>query len=166
MAGFLTNIRTTYGGSGITFTLKGWKEFSEGMSSSLIKFSDSKRMHARIGINFLKWIDKNFREEGTERKWPPLSPTTIKLRRKGSSKPLQDKGLLRRSFIAKPTSEQVAVGTKDIRSSTHEKGRFQLWGNNIVFIPQRKMLPSRKAGMPIVRRTYDRFVKKSFRKVM
>ena len=137
------------------------------MSRSITRFSDGKKLHSRIGINLLKWIDKNFREDGTEKRWPPLSSTTIKLRRRGSSKPLQDKGLLRRSFLANPSDDQVAVGTVDIRSSTHEKGRKQKWGRGkVVDIPQRKMLPTRKAGMPIIRRTYDRFIKESFREVM
>lgn len=187
MAAFRPNIRTTTKGSiGIKYTLRGWEEFKNGLESGLVRMSDNRKLHSRIGINILKWIDRNFREEGIEKRWPPLSPTTIKLRRQGPLKIqreqrggdirntvtsrfkiLQDTGNLRRSFTSVPSNNKVIVGSNDIKASTHELGRQQKWGQGkLVTIPQRKMLPTNKVVTPIVRKTYDKFIKESFKKVL
>ncbi|HET7558881.1 MAG TPA: phage virion morphogenesis protein [Limnochordia bacterium] len=47
----------------------------------------------------LRSVDQNFRSDGRP-KWPPLAPSTVAQRRKGSSRPLQDTGRLRVSVTA------------------------------------------------------------------
>lgn len=56
--------------------------------------------------------------------WAPLRPSTISFRRKGSSKPLQDTGGLRASYLAQPkvNSNSVEVGSNKQYASFHEDG--------------------------------------------
>ena len=52
-----------------------------------------------IGEAQVRWINKNFDTSGgMVGGWAPLSPNTIAGRRRGSNKPLQDTGALRRSL--------------------------------------------------------------------
>lgn len=75
-----------------------------------------------VGQSLLNWIDRNFRREGLEQRWPPLSMNTIASRRKGSSKPLQDTGRLRQSFTSKVTGNRVEAGTQNQIAEFHHKG--------------------------------------------
>ena len=70
----------------------------------------------------LGWIDRNFREEGAERGWKPLSPGTVYARRRGSSKPLQDTGRLKQSFTMRVAASQAVVGTNMIYAGFHHAG--------------------------------------------
>jgi len=60
--------------------------------------------------------------------WRPLSPVTIALRRKGSSRPLLDTGRLRNSITRSVTANSVVVGTNVIYAATQHfgasKGQF------------------------------------------
>ena len=64
---------------------------------------DEKKYLNLIGVALLYWVDQNFRKEGIEIKWRPLSPNTIAARRKNGrgAKILQDTGRLKMSFIDK-----------------------------------------------------------------
>jgi phage gpG-like protein len=73
-------------------------------------------MHA-IGLRLIGWVAKNFEAEGLETKWRPLSPNTIAGRRKASSKPLQDKGLLRASWTTARGNPKVVGDTVSVTSN-------------------------------------------------
>jgi phage gpG-like protein len=61
-----------------------------------------------IGLQQLRWIDKNFQDEGKMvGGWKSLSPNTIAGRRLGSSKILQDTGKLRMSFNSRLEGEDT-----------------------------------------------------------
>jgi len=112
-------------GKGIKLTLKGEKRLQEKIKKGIIKLSDGKKLHARIGVNLLKIIDKGFRTQGiatTGKKWKGLSENTIYARRRKSSKILQDTGNLRRSFVMDFSEKQVKVGTALAFAEVHEKG--------------------------------------------
>lgn len=55
-----------------------------------------------LGERYAAWIVKNFEDEGTEKSWKALAPSTLALRKHGGSKPLQDSGELKQ-FVAEPT---------------------------------------------------------------
>ena len=68
----------------------------------------------RCGILMIRSIDKNFRAEGRPKRWAPLSPMTIAMRRKKGrgAKILQDTGHGKGSIVCKVISNQkVQIGT-------------------------------------------------------
>ena len=123
------------------------------------KLERRKKMFERVGIQIVKAVHKNFKEEGHEgKKWEPLKPATIKRRRVGKNKTfknrimiLQDTGVhLRNTFTAQSTNQSVRVGTPTKFSKSHEKG---IWP-----MPRRPMLPSDKLAHEIAVKVCDNFV--------
>lgn len=108
---------------GITVEAKGANEIALVLRQFYSELKQSSLLNL-IGNALLKWVNDNFVREGIEVKWKPLSPATIALRRKRSSKILQDTGRLRMSFVAKvdSVSQTVAVGTEDVRAPWHHYG--------------------------------------------
>lgn len=85
--------------------------------------ADTPTLLKLVGLRHLRWVDKNFREEGTEQRWPPLSPNTVAGRRAGSSKPLQDTGRLRQSFDMRLLGrDAVLVGSNQEIARIHHEG--------------------------------------------
>ncbi|MBA7540532.1 hypothetical protein ES705_32831 [subsurface metagenome] len=79
----------------------------------------------RSGILMLRSIDKNFRAEGRPKKWAPLSPMTIAMRRKKGrgAKILQDTGKGKGSITYKVVSKQkVQIGTNLDYMRKHQEG--------------------------------------------
>lgn len=82
-----------------------------------------------IGMRQLKWINDNFRAQGLETPWKPLSPNTIAARRqgkgRGGAQALMNTGRLRQSFVAygvRVGGSAVTVGTADTRAPYHQYG--------------------------------------------
>jgi len=114
---------------GIQITLKGLTEFNKKMKEGNTRMKEGKRLHARIGINLLKLVDKGFKTEGvavTGKKWKSLAGSTRAARRKGPGrggpKILQDSGDLRRSFAMDYQEKMTRVGTALKYSAYHEYG--------------------------------------------
>lgn len=82
-----------------------------------VSFSKRKYLDL-VGMRLLSWSNKNFEQEGAEKKWPPLSPNTIVNRRGQSYKPLQDTGRLKQSFVynVHRSANWVAMGSADKRT--------------------------------------------------
>lgn len=79
----------------------------------------------RAGILMLGSIDKNFREEGRPKRWAPLSPMTIAMRRKKGkgAKILQDTGMGKGSIVYEVVSNQkVQIGTRLDYMRKHQEG--------------------------------------------
>jgi phage gpG-like protein len=79
----------------------------------------------RCGILMLSSIDKNFRSEGRPKRWAPLSPMTIAMRRKRGkgAKILQDTGKGKGSIVYKVVSNQeVQIGTNLGYMKIHQTG--------------------------------------------
>ena len=145
---------------------------------------DEKKYLNLIGVALLYWVDQNFKKEGIEIKWRPLSPNTIAARRKNGrgAKILQDTGRLKMSFIDKYSvygDQWVQVGSNDPRAEWHHKGtrpytirpvrakmlRF-MTTNGWAFakeihhpgLPSRPLLPSERAASDIAMKTMNAFV--------
>jgi phage virion morphogenesis protein len=91
----------------------------------------------RCGILMLSSIDKNFRAEGRPKRWAPLSPTTIAMRRKKGrgARILQDTGMGKGSITYEVVSNQkVQIGTRRDYMRIHQTG-----GN--IKIPARTIRP-------------------------
>lgn len=97
-----------------------------------------------VSTRQLAWVNENFRKGGAENKWEPLAPRTVYVRRKGSSKPLQDTGRLKQSFVQNVRRTVAVVGT------TNQVAGFHHAGTNPYFIsPQsRKFLTIPDRGGP------------------
>ena len=97
---------------------------------ALLKRTREKAKDLRIplkqsGILMLSSIDKNFRAEGRPKKWAPLSPMTIAMRRKKGrgAKILQDTGRGKSSIVYKVVSNQkVQIGTNLDYMRIHQEG--------------------------------------------
>jgi len=91
----------------------------------------------RCGILMVGSIDKNFRAEGRPKKWAPLSPMTIAMRRKKGrgAKILQDTGHGKGSIVYKVVSNQkVQIGTPLDYMRIHQEG-------GSIKIPARTIVP-------------------------
>lgn len=82
-----------------------------------------------IGIRLTGFMADRFEADGAVPEfglpgWQPLKPSTIALRRGGSSKPLQDTGQLRMSYQGQESDNQtyVEVGSNKQYASFHETG--------------------------------------------
>ena len=87
----------------------------------------------------------NFRQEGRPKKWKPLSKNTIAGRRKGSSRILQDKGLLRQSVIARSAPGNIRKFTKDSlkMGTTQKTAAWHQYGTKpYVIVPKNKKMLS------------------------
>ena len=97
---------------------------------ALLKRAGNKAKDLRIplkqcGILMLSSIDKNFRTEGRPKRWAPLSPMTIAMRRKKGkgAKILQDTGHGKGSIVYKVVSNQkVQIGTGLDYMRIHQEG--------------------------------------------
>jgi len=97
---------------------------------ALLKKAGDKAKDLRVplkqcGILMLSSIDKNFRAEGRPKRWAPLSPMTIAMRRKKGrgAKILQDTGHGKGSIIYKVVSNQkVQIGTNLGYMKIHQEG--------------------------------------------
>lgn len=76
--------------------------------------------------------------------WRPLAPSTVERRRKGSSKPLIDTGLLRKSIAVKGEKQAVTFG---VSGSANQYAPFHQFGTKR--IPRRPFLPTDEAGKPV-----------------
>ena len=79
----------------------------------------------RCGILMLRSIDKNFRAEGRPKRWAPLSPMTIAMRRKKGrgAKILQNTGHGKGSIVYKVVGNQkVQIGTNVGYMKIHQEG--------------------------------------------
>ena len=109
---------------------------------ALLKKAGNKTKNLRIplkrcGILMLGSIDKNFRAEGRPKRWAPLSPMTIAMRRKKGrgAKILQDTGMGKGSMTYEVVSDQkVQIGTRRDYMRIHQTG-----GN--IRIPARDIYP-------------------------
>lgn len=158
------------------------------INNKLVKFGRElkqktylKLMHQR----FLKWVNDNFRNEGTEQKWQPLSPVTIQRRRlagNGGIQILRDTSRMAQSFTpGKPLSGSTidikaglaVVGTEDFKAPFHQYGvrpyKITLKANSLVFgpgggmhlgIPQRRILPSESAGNQMINDVGNAYLKR------
>jgi phage gpG-like protein len=103
----------------------------------------TRKLLTAIGLRQLKWIADNFRAAGLEEKWPPLAPSTVLGRRRGSSEILQDTGTLRASFTARIRERSVVVGTNVFYAEFHEKGTKPY----VITVRSKKVLANKRAGL-------------------
>jgi len=97
---------------------------------ALLKRAGEKAKNLRIplkrcGILMLGSIDKNFKAEGRPKRWAPLSPMTIAMRRKKGrgAKILQDTGMGKGSIVYEVVSNQkVQIGTRRDYMRIHQEG--------------------------------------------
>lgn len=84
------------------------------------------RFMKNVGQRLLAWTNQNFREEGAEAKWTPLSPNTLAARRKGrgsgGARILRDTGRMAQSFVLRVGHNEVEVGTADRKAVWHQGG--------------------------------------------
>lgn len=114
-----------------------------------------------VGQSGLAWINKNFRDEGTEKKWKPLAESTKRARRRGKRsggriRILRDTGRLSQSFVVSRglSRKSVTVGTQDKKARSHEEGI----GN-----PKRKILPTKRTAEKLAKKVAEAMIKKILR---
>lgn len=122
---------------------------------------------AVVGADLLRWVDRNFKDEGTEGGWAPLAPSTeLQRAQQGrAGKVLQPTGThLRSSFVQggqdnvfRLSDTEVAVGTATPFAIYHQEGA--------AFLPQRRLLPSKVAATEVAQKaiqaTLDEMIRKA-----
>lgn len=81
----------------------------------------------QAGVYMESSIGKNFNSSGRPRRWKALSPATLKRRRGGGGKILQDRGVLRASITSSVDFRQVTptsyeFGTNVVYAAAHNFG--------------------------------------------
>lgn len=91
-----------------------------------------------IGLRLVGWVDKNFKAQGIETKWKPLSPSTIMNRRKGGggAQALMDTGRLRMSFVS-GENPQINDMTVSVTSNVQYAPYHQFGTRPYVIRPRR-----------------------------
>lgn len=130
-----------------------FSKISVDINNKCNKLNNLKPVMFKISQDIVKEAQLNFRnsKSPTGESWKPLSPLTISMRRGGSSKPLIDRGTLRRSINGKATNTQAIAGTNLNYAAIHQfggtirprTGRALRFGGNIrtrVVIPARPYL--------------------------
>lgn len=101
-----------------------------------------------IGLRLIGWTMENFKKEGIEEPWKPLSASTIARRRKKSSKPLQDTGTLRASWTTAAGNPKIVGNTVSVTSNV-KYAPFHEFGTRPRAIQRKKsVLPSFHPGIP------------------
>ena len=169
----------------LTLTVRG----DEAVIASINKLSSdvakTEVLHKRLGVAGRVWVIRNFQDGGRPR-WKPLRPNTVAARRKGSSKPLQDTGLLRQSYAWEADASKAVVGSPRKTALWHNEGtspytiRPKTLGGRLAFmtaggmvfakqvnhpgLPARRMLPTRKQAIDdILEPVTDQFLKDAIR---
>lgn len=94
----------------------------------LLRVVEPKTILTVVGGRFLSFVDESFRTKGRGQ-WPPLAPTTVALRKRGGSNPLQDSGDYKKSFIQETDGKTyVEVGTNLKLPSGHLLGKIHEMG--------------------------------------
>lgn len=88
------------------------------------KLKDMKPVLNIIAQDMTKEAQLNFRNSQSPEgeKWQPLNTLTISMRRKGSSQPLVDTGILRRSIRGSANGTQAIAGTNIKYAAIHQFG--------------------------------------------
>ena len=150
----------------VTFKSKGLSDLRDTFRSMLLTNSGSKeKLHDRIGIAILAWIDKNFKAQGLEKPWAPLRPSTLFGKRQ-SGKGAKALDGLRSWATHKATTQQVVVGFPsnspakyhhygtpgpyEIRPKNKKALRFLMPPFSMATGKARTVLSPRPAGMPKV----------------
>jgi phage gpG-like protein len=114
--------------------------------------ADPKPLHKLWGIASLRWVDQNFRREGSPA-WKPLTANTKAGRRQGrglgGAKILQDSGDLKNSFNYDYTGKEAVIGSPKEYADYHEEGRSGPW---TIRAKRKKALFFQTAGGPVFRR--------------
>ena len=116
------------------------KEVSELFKELSRKISSLKPVMQAIGEGLLT----NWRFEWKEnknpygRKWAPLSPSTLRARRKGDGvvQILRDTGVMQSSFTVEAGEDYVAIGTDVRYTEYHQKGTVKM--------PKRMLVPEKR----------------------
>jgi phage gpG-like protein len=104
--------------------VKGIKPVIKGFDKRIqfISIGDS-AIYTRIASEAFKDVMDHFENtSGRSGKWQPLAPSTIRGRRKGSSKPLQDTGRMRGSIKPQGFKDRAEVFTNVEYAPFHDKG--------------------------------------------
>lgn len=99
------------------------KQMSDDFQSSAVRTE----LNRRWGIQALKWVDRNFRQQGalTGSPWAANRPSTIAAKK--SSIVLQNSGKLRQSFTMRVDAKTVSIGSGLFYAEFHEEGRKGPW---------------------------------------
>lgn len=134
---------------------------SRGLRSKLSRFGrvlDSRTLLRAIGLRQIGWITTNFDRSGAlAGGWQPLSPNTIAGRRHGGSRPLQDTGRLKQSFVSGPdnvfelTADSVTIGSNVLYAAAHNEGVSPAQINPIRPTTPRVRIGTDEKGRPIFR---------------
>jgi len=140
---------------------RGLKQVLKGLDKRVnILNNKMKPAHKAAAVVLDAWIVKNMNAEGkhhdkTSLHWPPLSERSIKEHKRVGAVPIQMlklSGQLRQRVDFDATNEHGFVVYKTSYAADHE---FGVPSRNV---PQRKIFPTIKQGVTIVKPAYEHFI--------
>lgn len=122
--------------------------------------ANPRKLHDEVGAAFVELVALTFDAAADPwgSAWAALSPVTIDRRRKGSSKPLNDLGLLRASVESRADDSgvEISVGRADRPAGPHQFGNpsNRMFGRALAPLPARPMLPLDESGVRLAGTEY------------
>lgn len=122
------------------------------------KLKERQRLNAQAVVIVDRWIQKNFQSEGgPQGGWEPLKTSTIKGRKRGGDRILQDTGILKSRWKHLYTPEKAAVMSAAVMSGV-DYGVYHDSDKPRKKLPHRKILPREKQIMPLLLKIYKKFI--------
>ena len=98
-----------------------------------------------LELRFMAWVDKNFKDRGTESKWAPLRPSTLAQRMRGGDAPLMNTGNFRNAVQSRISGSTLRIGWPQDQqklAAIHHYGS----GPFTIVVKDAKILAARKRG--------------------
>lgn len=93
----------------LNVTMKGMDKMHQLIRSYMAETGNRQKMHDRIGIIVVGWVDKNFKAQGLEKPWAPLRPSTMFAKRMAGVGAKALEGL--RSWVThRASAKNVVIG--------------------------------------------------------
>lgn len=150
-----------------TVTIKGDKALIRKLNRLISNAKDPTAIHKKMALSMIKPVNDQFTQEGKRfnTPWLPLNPKTVKYRRSGSSRILQNTGRhLKKSLNHKGDRRSARVGFSSPLAPYHQFGTKSKRGR--LHIPARPMLPEggnldkvvREVVLPVVERAIGQLI--------
>jgi phage gpG-like protein len=105
-------------------TITGDKKLVKKLNALTKQAKNPTPIHKRIGLKAMGDVNQQFRKEGKEfgKAWKPLKPSTVAMRRKGSSRVLRDTGRMAQSLNFRADKRSAKIGFASKIAEFHQFG--------------------------------------------
>jgi phage virion morphogenesis protein len=134
------------------------RELRRAISRIMERLSNPQRAFKAIGLIVRNSVLKNFEAQGRPQRWKELKESTI--RKKGSSRILEDTGRLRNSITYRAHRDMVEIGTNVVYAGIHQFGGRAGRGHSAE-IPSRPFLMLQEEDYNVIKTTMLDFLRRA-----